>query len=146
MTAFLLICNPVDVWDFRAFFASDPEQGYWCVTKKAFQAGTPGDRLYLRVTSKDKEPGIHGRFILKSKYKGRVPSEHWQAGRTPERPAEQFVFDIPKPVLLTPYLPVAILKVAFKSDSRLIRTPQSLCTEISEEEADEVDQLIANQG
>jgi hypothetical protein len=94
------------------------------------------------VTSKDREPGIHGRFTLKSKTTAPVQCDHWKSGRSPDSPARQFVFDIPNPPLLKPRLSVSILKHAFPAQSRLIRTPQNLSAEIPDEEADELDRLM----
>ena len=142
MTAFLLICNPVDVWDFRAYFASGPATGYWCVTKTNFDAGQPGDRLYLRVTSRDKQPGIHGRFILKSRYKGPARTEHWRHGKAPVGAVEQFHFDVPSPALISPRISVSILRAHFDPESRLIRTPQNLSAAIHDDEADQLDRML----
>ncbi len=142
MSAFILICNPKEVWDFREFFAGMPSNGYWCVSKKDFKVGKTGDRLYLKVTTMDKQTGIHARFVLRSRYKGRVPSDHWNAARVPEAPAEQFLFDVTEQSLLKPFLSLSTLKAVFRDTSKLIKTPQAMSSQIENDEADELDKLI----
>ena len=142
MSAFALICNPVRVWDFRAYFASKPEYGYWCVTQKVYRTAEPGDRLYLRVTSADTEPGVHGRFVVERKGVEEVEDKFWRKGSHPVGPVPVLWFRNESPGMLARPLSVSRLKSLLPPDSRLIRVPQAKATELSESEADTLDGII----
>ena len=142
MSSYALICNPVSVWDFRGYFASNPEYGYWCVTKTVFNSAKAGDRLYLRVTSADAQPGIHGRFLVDRKEVAEVDNRFWREDKHPDGVDRVIWFRNENYGILTKPLSVATLRSLLPSTSRMLNVPQARATEIPDSEADILDAAI----
>jgi hypothetical protein len=143
MTAFLAICNPKKVWDFRAFFAAAPTEGFWRFSQKDFNALCTDDIIYLRVTSADREPGIHARFVATGKRISAIRSGHWRPGAEPTAPFPQALFRIDRDMTSNPISAGELKGGGLTSANRTIKVPQGSSTQITEHEVRVIEALIA---
>jgi hypothetical protein len=140
--AFVCICNPVDVWDHEAFFASNPKTGYWVFPEATFARVTVGDKLYLRLTSKAKYPGVCGQFTVTGKRTGVCPSDHWREGKHPEGLKFLVEFSVDTYFPHKRVTPEEMKMSEVLASSALVKVPQRMATDISDGQAKALQSLI----